>query len=211
MHFPLEGGRIVTPPQRPSVPTTPDLQQLNKNSCDDRRCTSSKHPVLGSNNHEFRHNQLNRVRVRLSAGALIGLLLGAVLPPAHLSSDSKDVVKVGMGLVWNDDRHPSWSAGCFGQKFLRHANNELTEMSAKVILLDRVLAHYGPEAKEARDVLHVAVTRLLDAIVVARRSRKFANGIGARRKPKSYTKKFKDLAQNDTQHSMQTQALSYRA
>jgi hypothetical protein len=30
MHFPLEGGRIVLPPQRPSVPTTPDLQQLNQ-------------------------------------------------------------------------------------------------------------------------------------------------------------------------------------
>src|SRR6266550_2017815 len=32
-------------------------------------------------------------------GALIGLLLGKVLPPNHLSGDSKDVVKVGMGLV----------------------------------------------------------------------------------------------------------------
>jgi hypothetical protein len=32
-------------------------------------------------------------------GALIGLLLGKVLPPNHLSGDSKDVVKVDMGLV----------------------------------------------------------------------------------------------------------------
>jgi hypothetical protein len=32
-------------------------------------------------------------------GALIGLLLGAVLPQDHLRGDSKDVVKVGMGLV----------------------------------------------------------------------------------------------------------------
>ena len=30
-------------------------------------------------------------------------------------------------------------------------SNELTEMSAKIVLLDRVLAHYGPETKEARD------------------------------------------------------------
>jgi hypothetical protein len=30
MHFPLEGGHIVLPSQRPSVPTTPDLQQLNE-------------------------------------------------------------------------------------------------------------------------------------------------------------------------------------
>jgi hypothetical protein len=30
MHFPLTNGQIVLPPQRPSVPTTPDLQQLNQ-------------------------------------------------------------------------------------------------------------------------------------------------------------------------------------
>jgi hypothetical protein len=30
MHFPLEGGRIAVPPQRPGVPTSPDLQELNQ-------------------------------------------------------------------------------------------------------------------------------------------------------------------------------------
>jgi hypothetical protein len=30
MHFPLEGGRIVLPPQRPIVPKATDLQQLNE-------------------------------------------------------------------------------------------------------------------------------------------------------------------------------------
>jgi len=41
-------------------------------------------------------------------------------------------------------------------------NNELTEMSAKVVLLDRVLADYGPEAKEVRELLQGTVTRTLD-------------------------------------------------
>jgi hypothetical protein len=39
---------------------------------------------------------------------------------------------------------------------------ELTEMSAKIVLLDRVLAHYGPETKETRDLIRVAATRILD-------------------------------------------------
>ena len=43
-------------------------------------------------------------------------------------------------------------------------NTELTEMSAKLILLDRILAHYGPETKEARDLLRSAVSRILDAM-----------------------------------------------
>jgi hypothetical protein len=35
-------------------------------------------------------------------------------------------------------------------------------MSAKVVLLDRVLAHYGPETKETRDLLRGSVARILD-------------------------------------------------
>jgi hypothetical protein len=40
-------------------------------------------------------------------------------------------------------------------------SSDLTEMSAKVVLLDRVLAHYGPETKEVRDLLHSAAARTL--------------------------------------------------
>jgi hypothetical protein len=97
-------------------------------------------------------------------GTLIGLLLGVVLPPDHLSGDSKDVMKVGMGLVGTMTAILLGLLIASAKSFYDTQNNELTEMSAKVILLDRVLAHYGPEAKEARDVLRVAVTRLLDAM-----------------------------------------------
>ena len=39
---------------------------------------------------------------------------------------------------------------------------ELTQISANIILLDRIMAHYGPETKEARDLLRRAVAHLLD-------------------------------------------------
>jgi hypothetical protein len=41
---------------------------------------------------------------------------------------------------------------------------ELTEMSAKVVLLDRLLARYGPEPKEARDLLRATVVDNLDRV-----------------------------------------------
>jgi len=41
-------------------------------------------------------------------------------------------------------------------------STELTQMSAKVVLLDRVLARYGPETKEARELLRSSVARVLD-------------------------------------------------
>jgi hypothetical protein len=39
--------------------------------------------------------------------------------------------------------------------------DELRQMSATVLLLDRALAHYGPEANEARDLLREATVRAL--------------------------------------------------
>ncbi len=41
---------------------------------------------------------------------------------------------------------------------------ELTQMSAKVILLDRLLAHYGPESKEVRDMLRGTISNSIDKI-----------------------------------------------
>jgi Protein of unknown function (DUF4239) len=41
-------------------------------------------------------------------------------------------------------------------------STEVTELSAKVVFLDRVLAHYGPEAREARELLRSSVARAID-------------------------------------------------
>ena len=38
------------------------------------------------------------------------------------------------------------------KNFYDTQSSELTEMSAKIVLVDRVLAHYGPETKELRDL-----------------------------------------------------------
>ena len=48
------------------------------------------------------------------------------------------------------------------KNFYDTQNSELTQLSANVVLLDRALAHYGPEAKEVRDLLRQAVARTLD-------------------------------------------------
>jgi hypothetical protein len=100
----------------------------------------------------------------VAGGALIGLLLSAVLPSRHLSSDSKDTVKLGMGLIGTRTAILLGLLIASAKSFYDTQNTELTEMSAKVILLDRILAHCGPETKEARDLLHSAVSRVLDGM-----------------------------------------------
>src|SRR5258707_7152615 len=141
-------------------------------------------------------------------GALIGLLLGKVLPPNHLSSDSKDVVKVGMGLVGTMTAILLGLLVASAKSFYDTQNDELTEISAKVILLDRVLAHYGPEAKEARDLLRVAVTRLL-ATMCSRGGREHSPIASTPGGAEILYEKIQELSpQNDAPHSLHTQTLS---
>jgi hypothetical protein len=96
--------------------------------------------------------------------ALLGMLLGTVLPANHLNADSKDMVKLGMGLIATMTAILLGLLIASAKNFYDTQNSELTEMSAKVVLLDRVLAHYGPDAKEARDLLRGAISRILETM-----------------------------------------------
>ena len=95
-------------------------------------------------------------------GALLGMYLRRVLPEDHLSDDSKDVVKMGMGLVATMcalvlSLVISSAKGSFDA-----LSSEITGASSKIILLDRTLARYGAETKEARAQLRSAILGVLD-------------------------------------------------
>jgi hypothetical protein len=90
-------------------------------------------------------------------GALLGLFLSRVLPAAHLRDSSKDTVKVVTGMI------ATLAALVLGL-LISSANTSfdavdtaITQSAAKVILLDRALANFGPETKEAREHLRSAV------------------------------------------------------
>jgi hypothetical protein len=95
-------------------------------------------------------------------GALAGMFLAAALPEPHLTNASKDTVRVGIGLVLTITALVLSLLIASAKSYFDAQNTELTDMSARVVVLDRVLAHYGPEAKDARDELRDATTRLLD-------------------------------------------------
>jgi hypothetical protein len=94
--------------------------------------------------------------------ALLGLFLRSVLPEQHLRADSKDAVRLGMGMIATMAALVLGLLVASAKNFYDTQSSELTQLSANVILLDRVLAHYGPETKEARDLLRGAVARILD-------------------------------------------------
>jgi hypothetical protein len=95
-------------------------------------------------------------------GALLGLAIRTVLPEDHLRADSKDAVKVGMSLVATMAALVLGLLVASAKSSYDQQRNEMTDMSSKIVLLDRALAHYGPETKEVRDLLRNFATRILD-------------------------------------------------
>jgi hypothetical protein len=148
------------------------------------------------------------VFICIFGGALLGFWLRAVLPEDHLSPTSRDLVKLGMGTI------ATMTALVLGLLVASAKNNydaqsrELTEMSAKIIVLDRVLSHYGPEAKEARDLLQVVVTRLIERTWPASKAGRTMAEPSATRSEVLYDKIQELVPTNDTQRSLQTRALN---
>jgi len=95
-------------------------------------------------------------------GALVGMLLHGLLPEPHLRDASKDTVKVGAGMI------ATLSALVLGllvgsaKNTFDTAEAEMTQGSAKIILLDRLLADYGPETKAAREQLRRTVATQIE-------------------------------------------------
>ena len=85
-------------------------------------------------------------------GALLGMALRAYLPERHYSSDSREAVRLAMGLVATTVALVLGLLIASAKGFYDTQDAEMTEGAANIVLLDRVLAHYGPEAKDARAV-----------------------------------------------------------
>ncbi len=83
-------------------------------------------------------------------GALVGLRLRRHLPDHHLKEDSKDIVKLGIGVIATMTALVLGLLVSSAKGSFDKMSNELTQTAATVIELDRVLAHYGPDAKEIR-------------------------------------------------------------
>jgi len=93
---------------------------------------------------------------------LAGMLLRGSLLQDHVSSDSKDTVKLGMGLVSTMSALVLGLLVSSAKSFYDTQSAELNQLSADVVAVDRLLAHYGPETKDARDMLYRSVVNQLE-------------------------------------------------
>ncbi len=96
------------------------------------------------------------------AGAAFGMFLRKVLPQHYLGEDSKDMVKMGMGLVATMSALVLGLLVSSAKSSFDALSSEMVRASSNIILLDRNLALYGTETKSQRELLRSAVTRVAD-------------------------------------------------
>ncbi len=142
-------------------------------------------------------------------GTFFGLFLRKMLPEDHLSGATKDVVRLGTGLIGT-------IAGLVLGLLIGSANStygtqstQVQQLTANIVVLDRILAEYGPDADLARKLLRRTVTVMANCIWQE-------NGLGAgKAEPfeasaaglQFYDEILKLSPRNETQRSLQTRAI----
>jgi hypothetical protein len=97
-------------------------------------------------------------------GVLLGLLLRGLLPDHHLEEESKDTIKLGAGMVATVSALVLGLLVASAKTTFDTTQEEVTQRSAKIIFLDRVLADYGPETKPAREQLRRTVAATIEIL-----------------------------------------------
>jgi hypothetical protein len=95
------------------------------------------------------------------AGALLGMLLRSRLPDHHLSDESKDVVKLAMGVVATMTALVLGMLVASAKASFDAQRHGVAQLAANVIVLDRFIAYYGEEARPTRELLRASVADLL--------------------------------------------------
>ena len=142
-------------------------------------------------------------------GTFFGMFLRNRLPEHHLSAATKDVVRLGTGLIGT-------IAGLVLGLLIASANStfqtqstQVQQLTANIVLLDRTLAQYGPETDLARNLLRRGVASMADRIwrENGSNSRKVAPFEASAAALSLYDEILKLSPRNETQRSLQARAL----
>jgi hypothetical protein len=96
----------------------------------------------------------------IAGGTLIGMMLRAFLPQAHLSAETKDVVKLGMGLIGTMTALVLGLLIASAKSSFDTQRTGVAQMAGNVMFLDHILVLYGPGSSDARKEIHDSLVDL---------------------------------------------------
>jgi hypothetical protein len=97
-------------------------------------------------------------------GALLGAVLRPLLSERHLQQDSKDIVKMATALIGTLAALVLGLLIASAKSSFDLKTNQVRQMTASIIVLDDLLAQYGPEAAPVRNHLRQNIQPLADRI-----------------------------------------------
>jgi hypothetical protein len=137
------------------------------------------------------------------------MLLRNKLPEHHLGAPTKDVVRLGSGLIGTIAALVLGLLIASANSTYETQSTQVQQLTADIVLLDQTLAQYGPETASARNLLRRGVTSMADRIWRQ-------NGSGSRKAEPFeasaaallfYDEILKLSPQNETQRSLQSRAI----
>jgi hypothetical protein len=97
-------------------------------------------------------------------GIFLGTLLRRALPQHHLSEDSRDVVRLGVGLIATIAALVLGLLIAAAKNSFDTQSTQVTQITADIILLDNLLAQYGPEARPIREQMRSVIGPFVDRL-----------------------------------------------
>jgi hypothetical protein len=101
----------------------------------------------------------------LGDGILRGTLLRRALPEHHLSENSQEVVRLGVGLIATIAALVLGLLIAAAKSSFHAQSTQVTQITADMILLDNLLAEYGPEARPIREQMRSIIGPLADRLL----------------------------------------------
>jgi hypothetical protein len=100
----------------------------------------------------------------LFGAALAAMLIRQLLPSSHLDDQSKDAIKVGMGLIATMSALVLGLLIASAKTSYDTQGSEIRQIAANIGQLDGVLADYGEETREIRDLFRRNLQHLTDEV-----------------------------------------------
>lgn len=104
------------------------------------------------------------VLICIFGSAIFGVYLRTRLPDEHLSADTKDVVKLVVGIVGTMTGMVLGLLVASAKSSFDGQRSGVSQLAANIVVLDRVLAHYGPETQETRRLLRDSVADMIQRL-----------------------------------------------
>ena len=142
-------------------------------------------------------------------GALIGQWLRTILPQHHLEGESRDTMKVGIGLVATMTALVLGLITASANDSFEAADRAATHYAVDLLTLDRLLVSYGPETADVRAALRLTIERRIEMLRSKGSSRNLVNafsretGLGAEGLADAIRRL---VPRDDSQRALQSQA-----